>query len=219
MPPRRSVAGPFGADRRRRSQICDFLTYYVVFSYHLCKFRCVSGRSTSTRSPPPCPTSGNAEPIPFALNAMIDCLNKLWWQSWAKAGTRRNFFDQPRFLAERVYLADWFDLLETTLGRRGWWRCRPDADEQRGRLRDPAGADVGGVPPQAGSPTVVDGRCRTKQCGPWQAAKLAPKTPPTAVANAPRGHQTRPDLLLFDSASSPVGLLLELLAAGWPVVW
>ena len=54
----------------------------------------------------------------FALHSVLDCLSDLWRQCRAKAGTRRTFFEELRFLARRVFFPDWTALLETLLGRR-----------------------------------------------------------------------------------------------------
>ena len=54
----------------------------------------------------------------FTLHSVLDCLSDLWRQCRDKAGTRRNFFEQLRFLAQRVFFPDWTALLETMLGRR-----------------------------------------------------------------------------------------------------
>lgn len=67
----------------------------------------------------------------FALHKVLDCQNKLWRQCRAEAGTRRNFFDQLRFLAERIYFADWVEQLETTLGRRRLVALPPAGPRQR----------------------------------------------------------------------------------------
>ena len=54
----------------------------------------------------------------FTLHSVLDCLSDLWRQCRDKAGTRRDFFEELRFLAKRVFFPDWTALLETMLGRR-----------------------------------------------------------------------------------------------------
>ena len=56
--------------------------------------------------------------LAFTLHSVLDCLSDLWRQCRDKAGTRRNFFEELRFLAKRVLFPDWTALLETMLGRR-----------------------------------------------------------------------------------------------------
>lgn len=54
----------------------------------------------------------------FTLHSVLDCLSDLWRQCRDDAGTRRNFFEELRFLAKRIFFPDWTALLETMLGRR-----------------------------------------------------------------------------------------------------
>ena len=54
----------------------------------------------------------------FTLHSVLDRLSDLWRQCRDKAGTRRNFFEELRLLAQRVLLPDWTAVLETMLGRR-----------------------------------------------------------------------------------------------------
>ena len=54
----------------------------------------------------------------FLLHSALDCLSDLWRQCRDKAGTRRTFFEELRFLAKHVLFPDWTALLETMLGRR-----------------------------------------------------------------------------------------------------
>lgn len=56
--------------------------------------------------------------LAFTLHSVLDCLSDLWRQCRDKAGTRRTFFEELRFLAKRVFFPDWTALLEAMPG----WR-------------------------------------------------------------------------------------------------
>ena len=43
--------------------------------------------------------------LAFTLHSALDCLCNLWRQGRAKAGTRRTFFEELRFLAKRELVA------------------------------------------------------------------------------------------------------------------
>ena len=54
----------------------------------------------------------------FTLHSALNCLSNLWRQCQAKAGTRRTFYDELRFLTKHVLFPDWTALLETMPRRR-----------------------------------------------------------------------------------------------------
>ena len=54
----------------------------------------------------------------FALHAVQDCVSDLWRQGRARAGTRRNLFEELRFLTKWFCFRSWTALLETLARKR-----------------------------------------------------------------------------------------------------
>ncbi len=56
--------------------------------------------------------------LAFTLHTLLDCLRGLWRQCRDRAGTRRNFFEDLRVMAQRIWFPNWTELLLTILGQR-----------------------------------------------------------------------------------------------------
>ncbi len=56
--------------------------------------------------------------LAFALHSVLDCVCDLWRQCRARAGTRRDFFEELRFLTKWFCFPGWTALFETMLGKR-----------------------------------------------------------------------------------------------------
>lgn len=128
----------------------------------------------------------------FTLHTAMACLSMLWRQCRAKVGTRRNFFDQLRFLAERLL---------SGLARSAGDHAGRTATGGRADLKPAGSAAAREFPrelaaaglPRAGTPAPVRVHGRIGPCGPSQATELAPNSLPAAAQGGrarPHGLQT-----------------------------
>ena len=54
----------------------------------------------------------------FTLHSVLDCIGDLWRQCRDRAGTRRDFFEELRFLTKWCCFPSWTALFDTMLGKR-----------------------------------------------------------------------------------------------------